>query len=71
MSSQKILRKKRLRHEKQIEHETIRKMRARSEKDAYFAEHKDKMEKVMIERQREVTGNYTYGDEDNGRVEDV
>uniref|UniRef100_A0A915MMK1 Brix domain-containing protein n=1 Tax=Meloidogyne javanica TaxID=6303 RepID=A0A915MMK1_MELJA len=64
-------RKKRLRHEKQIEHETIRKMRARSEKDAYFAEHKDKMEKVMIERQREVTGNYTYGDEDNGRVEDV
>ncbi|CAK5010064.1 unnamed protein product [Meloidogyne enterolobii] len=66
-----LSRKKRLRHEKQVEHETIRKMRARSEKDAYFAEHKDKMEKVMIERQREVTGNYTYGDEDNGRVEDV
>lgn len=29
------------------------------------------MEKVMIERQREVTGNYNYGDEDNAKVEDV
>uniref|UniRef100_A0A1I8C131 Uncharacterized protein n=1 Tax=Meloidogyne hapla TaxID=6305 RepID=A0A1I8C131_MELHA len=28
------------------------------------------MEKVMIERQREVTGNYNYGDEDNAKVED-
>ncbi|KAF7634551.1 Brix domain-containing protein [Meloidogyne graminicola] len=65
-----ISRKKRLRLEKRIEHETIRKFRARAEKEAYFAENKDKMEKVMIERQREVTGNYNYDNEDNERIED-
>jgi hypothetical protein len=44
-------------------------MRVREKKNNYFAEHKDRMEKVMIERQREVTGNYD--DEDNLKSEDV
>ena len=64
----KKFRKKRLRHEKQVEHSTIRKMRNQSEKEARLAEMDNKQRQSLIQKQREVTGDYSE-DSDSGPAE--
>lgn len=53
------IRKKRLRHEKQQEHATIRKMRNQQKRDTERDEIDMKQREVLIEKQREVTGDYS------------
>lgn len=64
-------RKKRLRHEKQVEHLTIRKMKYQAEKEGKEREVGEEEKRRLISKQREVTGDYSEDEEDGGTVRGI